>query len=279
MWRTTSSASLANFYPRPPRGGRHRGSIYGKNGDSFLSTPSARRATPLCKHPQTFPKISIHALREEGDLVRNVRFVRFVRFLSTPSARRATLRAYTSNSWHWYFYPRPPRGGRQRWRMRSPNFTDFYPRPPRGGRPVLSALSSQPLYNFYPRPPRGGRRVFSVQRCRNFGISIHALREEGDQSISSIPKPARYFYPRPPRGGRHAITSGSRVDSVISIHALREEGDAVATIGDIQTLQFLSTPSARRATWVTAYNKTVESNFYPRPPRGGRRHTSRSAAR
>ena len=36
-----------------------------------------------------------------------------------------------------YFYPRPPRGGRQaRLMSRCGIFTNFYPRPPRGGRPA-----------------------------------------------------------------------------------------------------------------------------------------------
>ena len=34
----------------------------------FLSTPSARRATCPYKHPGSVCAISIHALREEGDL-------------------------------------------------------------------------------------------------------------------------------------------------------------------------------------------------------------------
>ena len=33
---------------------------------------------------------------------------------------------------------------------------------------------------FYPRPPRGGRQQTAVQSDRYMGISIHALREEGD---------------------------------------------------------------------------------------------------
>ena len=56
-----------NFYPRPPRGGRLRGT----NGDqvrhTFLSTPSARRATSLTDEERRELIISIHALREEGD--------------------------------------------------------------------------------------------------------------------------------------------------------------------------------------------------------------------
>ena len=34
--------------------------------------------------------------------------------------------------------------------------------------------------NFYPRPPRGGRRQDTVDINASIGISIHALREEGD---------------------------------------------------------------------------------------------------
>ena len=59
---------------------------------------------------------------------------------------------------------------------------------------------------------------------------------------------SRYFYPRPPRGGRH--TSADLLNT---------------------TPEFLSTPSARRATtWETFILRCVRY-FYPRPPRGGRR--------
>ena len=58
----------ANFYPRPPRGGRPH--LF------------------ACADGQEF--ISIHALREEGDSLLNGRFHGGKKFLSTPSARRAT---------------------------------------------------------------------------------------------------------------------------------------------------------------------------------------------
>ena len=79
--------------------------------------------------------ISIHALREEGDLFCSLWRYSGQRFLSTPSARRATIGvvrcspAYMisihalreegdagGNAKHHAegnFYPRPPRGGRQ----------------------------------------------------------------------------------------------------------------------------------------------------------------------
>ena len=146
--------------------------------------------------------------------------------------------------------------------------TNFYPRPPRGGRQRLP-LSAEPLINFYPRPPRGGRRVGVPQHVGMQGISIHALREEGDLAIRafggyddisihalreegdvicpSLQPASRNFYPRPPRGGRPALD-----------HALAG------------AIQFLSTPSARRATWNLSRTKNVRTYFYPRPPRGGR---------
>mgnify|MGYP007008548949 CR=1 FL=1 len=57
-------------------------------------------------------------------------------------------------------------------------------------------------------------------------ISIHALREEGDRDIGLRDQQ------------RHAI----------SIHALREEGDVMAEKMGRPLSEFLSTPSARRAT-------------------------------
>ena len=58
------------------------------------------------------------------------------------------------------------------------------------------------------------------------GISIHALREEGDSKLQAV----------------------YRKFSRISIHALREEGDGVRLAHIPATERFLSTPSARRAT-------------------------------
>ena len=63
----------------------------------------------------------------------------------------------------------------------------------------------------------------------------------------------------------------------ISIHALREEGDSFRLVMMTVPLVFLSTPSARRATGVSHVRGADQINFYPRPPRGGRRNRQRSA--
>ena len=128
----------------------------------------------------TYRPISIHALREEGDKQHKALSLSVSQFLSTPSARRATAQQ----------------------RAAAITVADFYPRPPRGG-----------------RRNRGG----TGRAAR--GISIHALREEGDRRGRPAYRSPRNFYPRPPRGGRR-LTSATTAGST----------------------RFLSTPSARRAT-------------------------------
>ena len=59
----------------------------------FLSTPSARRATEAFMEISLHKTISIHALREEGDLEKLLFCLADRLFLSTPSARRATCDA------------------------------------------------------------------------------------------------------------------------------------------------------------------------------------------
>ena len=56
------------FYPRPPRGGRPKRFMHRVRQQTFLSTPSARRATVAIGVDVQGVVISIHALREEGDL-------------------------------------------------------------------------------------------------------------------------------------------------------------------------------------------------------------------
>ena len=85
--------------------------------------------------------------------------------------------------------------------------------------------------DFYPRPPRGGRRShLHRSHLSHRAISIHALREEGDKI---------------------AKVDGTAIK--ISIHALREEGDVWAADCEKVVIEFLSTPSARRATGRTVF--------------------------
>ena len=105
----------------------------------FLSTPSARRATCVQLLNQRIEVISIHALREEGDQkLRRDSSKRI--FLSTPSARRATLVAQCILNAAEFLST--PSARRATWPIHFPTPTVFYfyPRPPRGGRPLPSMV-------------------------------------------------------------------------------------------------------------------------------------------
>ncbi len=83
---------LKIFLSTPSRGGRRSwGAPNVLKNALFLSTPSARRATPGRWRPQLPARISIHALREEGDICLDSFLNSAKLFLSTPSARRATF--------------------------------------------------------------------------------------------------------------------------------------------------------------------------------------------
>ena len=101
-------------------------------------------------------------------------------------------------------------------------------------------------------------------------ISIHALREEGDQAVLNREIYAQDFNPRPPRGGRLQNAMQVINTAKISIHALREEGDMGWRAILAGRKRFQSTPSARRATPCCFLFYLFSQNFNPRPPRGGR---------
>ncbi len=196
-------------------------------------------------------------------------------FLSTPSARRATRFRFRSHRGYQHFYPRPPRGGR---RLAGAVVAlcagHFYPRPPRGGRRRHSGRAPlEPEISIHALREEGDEVAqtvlpiisisihalreegdLQIQRPngRNGVISIHALREEGDVRTYQRRRGRIYFYPRPPRGGRRAAVR------VLALHS-----------------QFLSTPSARRATNRRCIVDTSGKYFYPRPPRGGRQQKQR----
>ena len=248
--RTSTPTSIPSgyFYPRPPRGGR----LYDDLFDGFLQ------------------KISIHALREEGDpqsctlnlpcyenfyprpprggrlTVVNAIGVE-LQFLSTPSARRATQHQQHDGHHPEHFYPRPPRGGRRRTAI---------------GYRLKSIISIHAL--------REEGDIFSSDFQAQKGISIHALREEGDKISQRQEQDQTYFYPRPPRGGRLLSgDTGVRKEVFLSTPSARRATMASLPKKAEQPI-FLSTPSARRATFCCSTPNRCIRHFYPRPPRGGR---------
>ena len=93
-------------------------------------------------------------------------------------------------------------------------------------------------------------------------ISIHALREEGDTRAGARLQKRRISIHALREEGDHCPAAQQHRLEVISIHALREEGDQTISIHALReegdTMEgylkakeslFLSTPSARRATF------------------------------
>ena len=170
---------------------------------TFLSTPSGWRATAQTFHRGSFAKVSIHALRVEGD-------------------QRFNPREVGTNC----FYPRPPGGGRPRALSTQIALVMTFLSTPSGwratvlvlgklleldisihalrveGDPLIRSAIYSPL-RFLSTP--SGWRATSSNKLfpLNSLISIHALRVEGDVSVQhSELKSASHFYPRPPGGGR-----------------------------------------------------------------------------
>ena len=169
-------------------------------------------------------RISIHALRGEGDNA-----------------------ACTAALWPANFYPRPPRGGRLPDTFSEFLHRNFYPRPPRGGRHPYSSWERGS--NEFLSTPSAGRATCQLGRIVDSAvISIHALREEGDdEQFVLLLSHGISIHALREEGDSNFLLSENSADD-ISIHALREEGDLNCPLPSAGNKRFLSTPSARRAT-------------------------------
>ena len=214
-------------------------------------------------------RISIHALREEGDpLISRAGFMAWV-FQSTPSARRATLYDLLKAAFD-KFQSTP--SARRATSVLLPvcwACSYFNPRPPRGGRQRLCTSGSS-TQRFQSTPSARRATLPRASRAAGREISIHALREESDWFPGFHFRIRAHFNPRPPRGERQFLPLNESCSTDISIHALREESDSCVTPFNYRGTLFQSTPSARRATRFPAALPAVARNFNPRPPRGER---------
>ena len=123
----------------------------------------------------------------------------------------------------------------------------FYPRPPRGGRRSRnSSFGKSKVFLSTPSARRATTR--GLRRSCRGPISIHALREEGDQCSQSNRLGTKKFLSTP---------SARRATWPLTVVLLDSK-------------EFLSTPSARRATVSHDQRRYHLQHFYPRPPRGGR---------
>ena len=193
------------------------------------------------------PSISIHALRVEGD-PHNMYAIACTHFISIHALRvEGDHPSAKSISKKFYFYPRPPGGGRPFQLSTGLPQKHFYPRPPGGGRRApFFALCSICRFLSTPSGWRATRTHKITEHHTVFLSTPSGWR--ATHSIYQDMLKLRYFYPRPPGGGRQVDALTDEFASAISIHALRVEGDCAAEDVDFAYGGFLSTPSGWRAT-------------------------------
>ena len=170
------------------------------------------------------PSISIHALRVEGD-PHNMYAIACTHFISIHALRvEGDHPSAKSISKKFYFYPRPPGGGRP-----------------------FQLSTGLPQKHFYPRPPGGGRRApfFALCSICRFLSTPSGWRATRTHKITEH----HTVFLSTPSGWR-ATNSHEAFPAVvrISIHALRVEGDCRSRRTLPTVFQFLSTPSGWRAT-------------------------------
>ena len=159
-----------------------------------------------------FQNISIHALRVEGDRYGQDSILLATTFLSTPSGWRATTDApYVADKLYISIHALRVEGDVHDIITIIQFICDFYPRPPGGGRRICSAVAL------------GVKRFLSTPS----GWRATVLRVQ--YRFSAV-----YFYPRPPGGGRLHLLCGGHIVFGISIHALRVEGDSCGNTDFIQ---------------------------------------------
>ena len=240
-----------------------------------ISVPSRRKGrTQSTMHPWG-RVISTHTLRMEGDI--ELARPRPVAGISTHALREeGDIRGSSTTHGKWYFYPRPPRGGRQG------------PLPQKDG---PSGISTHALRE------EGDRCGYRTRQSQRRFLPTPSARRATKQDILLdiravfLPTPSarratctvpglgrsRVFLPTPSaRRATCTATSSSFVHSAISTHALREEGDAnysFAVIGEV----YISTHALREEGNGDNWDiHRLQWYFYPRPPRGGRPPASRS---
>ena len=235
--------------------------------------------------------ISIHALREEGDARRFER--RQMQAISIHALREEGDRGgRRSGLLSCHFYPRPPRGGRPdetgRYRrayrfLSTPSarratqvndgvavVEEFLSTPSARRATPLNRRTIMQQVNFYPRPPRGGRLGRAERTNHARAISIHALREEGDQLFGVGCGLLWNFYPRPPRGGRRP--SRSFLPGCRYFYPRPPRGGRPNKIIYFSLTDNFYPRPPRGGRHLSDTRLSIRSNFYPRPPRGGRRY-------
>mgnify|MGYP006927231158 CR=1 FL=1 len=150
-------------------------------------------------------EISIHALRVEGDM-KGIYQELYLNEISIHALRvEGDTRLKDAAVTRLYFYPRPPGGGRPG-AQPIPALAGAFLSTPSGWRATYEVLCKLAAFLFLSTPSGWRATHAKALRQDGHGISIHALRVEGDNTLKSQYYTLLNFYPRPPGGGRrHAF--------------------------------------------------------------------------
>ena len=174
--------------------------------------------------------------------------MRFVIFLSTPSARRATIKAFSKILYSLFLSTPSARRATRRdpSAFELPCQISIHALREEGDRIRRWDSIRKTEFLSTPSARRATPRSWTSHPRRR--ISIHALREEGD---------------------RGPVRVGDLSD-IISIHALREEGD-ICCLDSKDQVHDISIHALREEGDAVACAVSFRQvHFYPRPPRGGR---------
>ena len=163
-WSARQRPAAANFYPRPPRGGRQQ------------LKPRVRLQTRI---------ISIHALREEGDAdAMSWRQIWRFNFYPRPPRGGRPTTLHEDGAIDNDFYPRPPRGGRLAAHTASQTENAYISihalREEGDASDSAALLARQQNISIHALREEGDVRLGRTEMPDYMQISIHALREEGD---------------------------------------------------------------------------------------------------
>ena len=134
------------------------------------------------------------------------------------------MSAWEDFSTHFYFYPRPPRGGRHE--IYCKDHKDFkFLSTPSARRATTGQKRVYRRISFLSTPSARRATLTAIFFSLLQVISIHALREEGDPCVHLLFLKFSIFLSTP--SARRATLHGQAglFELSISIHALREEGD------------------------------------------------------
>ena len=218
------SSGITDFYPRPPRGGRH-GRFHEAAPETldFYPRPPRGGRPGACRQAGATYIISIHVPREGDDGCYTSFFLTNKKFLSTSPARGTTMVVQAGFS-RKNISIHVPREGDDR--VPGPSIQGsryFYPRPPRGGRLSIVIYASTMLRFLSTSPARGTtvnsnrsnfiNRFLSTSPARGTTVPLGAVEAACPISIHV------------PREGDDGACRQAGATYIISIHVPREGDD------------------------------------------------------